>query len=304
MVNLFIPSHVSSGRSTMIKMAWFEAGLLNRYSVEQFMQVLKDFNFDAVHINPFKLDANGFQTEIVDGAYQLCDAVDLYAEQHPNFLKFLVVGGGETYLNYSLVADFEDRDYIMTISDSGQNYQATKQLLQYLKNLNIQTCLSHGLWEGAKQLIADGLVDYSMSWFYPYFSNVDDSQKLQNNFTIMKGWCEGKAQFLPSMQVFGLYNPLTNITWRFPSSDDLQRELNFLIDLNPYGIEWFAPHSGVSQRGETFDGFLAHPDVWEIIKNPQKRDLPFEIPPAVIIIAVPIIIIVGKKLYDWIKGRK
>jgi hypothetical protein len=304
MANLFIPSTVSSGRSTMIKIAWFEAGLLNRYSIDQFIQVLKDFNFDAVHINPFKLDANGLQTEIVDGAYQLCDAVDLYAEQHPGFLKFLVVGGGETYLNYGLVEDFKARNYVMTVSDSGQNYQATKQLLQYLKNLGVQTCLSHGYWEGAKQLIADGLVDYSMSWFYPYFSNTDNFDTLAYQFSVMKGWSEGKAKFLPSMQVFGLYNPVTNVTWRFPTTDEVQRELNFLIDLNPYGIEWFEPFSGQSQRGETFDGFLAHPDVWDIVKNPQKRDLPFEIPPAVIIIAVPVIIYVGKKLYDWIKGKE
>lgn len=288
----------------MIKQAWFECGLLHNYSIQQYVQVLSNFNFDSVLIDPLKLDAYGVQRDICDGAYELCDAVDLYAEEHSNFTKFLIVGGGSTYLNYTLVEHFKDSGYVMVMDDSGENLTSAREIFQYLKSLGVETGLVHPYWDGAKQLINEDLIDYSMPCFYPFFINVNNFSKLVGEFNVMRIWCNGKCKFLPAIQVFAGGDPVRRVLWRFPSSAEVQTILNYLIDLNPHGIMWFLPHSGVSERGETFEGFLDHAEVWDIIKNPMKRDIGFAIPYEVVVIAIPIGLYGLKKFIEWLRNRE
>jgi len=85
----------------------------------------------------------------------------------------------------------------------------------------------------------------------------------------------------------------------------MQVLLNVLIDLNSWGITWFLPHSGESERGETFEGFLDHQEVWDIIQNPIKIEADFFIPKEVFIFVLPIAVYIGykgcKKIAKWIR---
>jgi len=301
-------SNVSSSDVPIIKQVWFEAGLLYRYSITQFIQVLKDFNFHSVLINPFQ--NTPYETpKIGDEVYALCDAVDSYAEEHANFSKFIIVGGASTWLHYPIIQYFKDSEYVMVMDDSGRDFEGTKNSLQYLKSQGVLTGLvvypPHQDFMPVKNIINQGLLDYLMPCFYPYFINTNNFIIYINDMQAFKSWCTNNTKFLPAIQVFAGGSGVTNVYWRFPSRDEMQVLLNVLIDLNSWGITWFLPHSGESKRGETVEGFLDHQEVWDIIQNPIKREVGFFIPKEVFIVVLPIAVYIGykgcKKIAKWIR---
>jgi hypothetical protein len=250
-----------------LKQAWFECGLLYKYSPSQFIDVLNNFRFDSVLICPFQ-NTPYEDVKIGPEVYDLCNAVDSYAQTHPGFSKFLVVGGASTWLYNPLIQLFKNRNYVMVMDDSGRDFAGTKRSLQYLRSFNVSTGLvvypEYQQFLPVKDLISECFVDYLMPCFYPFFRDANRFDMFKEHLATFKSWCVGKCKFLPVMQVFG------GGIWSFPTLNEVQASVNFLADLNPYGITFFLPHSGQSQRGETFEGFLDHPEIWDII----QKDLP------------------------------
>jgi len=247
--------HYSQQATVTLNLTWFECGLLYKYGIDNFIAVLEQFHFNGVMIQPFMLDAEGQQTVIYENLSVLCNQVDLYADNHFGFKKFLFVGGC-SYIDKTLVNAFADRDYVLCVDDGTTDLNTLRTVLQYLKNQNVETLLVHGFHPSYKTVIEEGLVDYSSPCFYPSWPNGDWIQ-YTFEFTYMRSWSKGKCKFVPGIQVFGG----TPVRWLFPNSTQVDEMAEFLQELDSDGVMWFLPHSGESLRGEWFEGFLEHPEI-------------------------------------------
>lgn len=257
--------YYSQPAKTTLNLTWFECGLLYKYGIDNFMGVLDDFNFEGVVIQPFMLQANSTtlnataQTGICEGFHSLCNRVDAYAEKRKDFVKFLFIGGS-SYFDQTLVEQYVSRGYVMCIDDGTTNLRTLRGVLTYLRNQGAETLLVHGSHQSYRTVIEEGLVDYSSPCFYPFQPNCNWTRYV-NEFELMCSWRGDKCKFLPGIQVFGG----TPVQWVFPNVTQLEEMTDFLYNLNPFGLVWFLPHSGQSMRGELFDGFLDHPEVWDYI---------------------------------------
>ena len=247
--------HCSQQATATSNLTWFECGLLYKYGIDNFIAVLEQFHFNGVMIQPFMLDAEGQQTVICENLSALCNQVDLYADNHSGFKKFLFVGGC-SYIDKTLVNAFADRDYVLGVDDGTTDLNTLRTVLQYLKDENVETLLVHGCHPSYKTVIEEGLVDYSSPCFYPFWLNGDWTQ-YTFEFTYMRSWCKDKCKFVPGIQVFGG----TPVRWIFPNNTQVGEMTEFLQELNSDGVMWFLPHSGESLRGELFEGFLEHPEI-------------------------------------------
>ncbi len=295
---------VHANEPKMLKQAWFEAGLLYRYSIDQFIQVLRDFSFDSVLVQPLQ-NTPYENVTIGDEVYHLCDAIDSYADSHADFSKFLIVGWASDHYA-PLVEKFRNRGYVYVLDDGGTDFEKTKTTLQVLKTYDVETGLvvypPSSSFSAVKDLIEEDFVDYLMPCFYPFFKNVDLFNFYSGDIRIFKSWTEGKSRFLPAIQVFS--GGTENVSWRFPSCNEVQACYNVVWDLDSFGVTWFLPFTGQSERGESFEGFLDHSEVWEIIRNP-KHELPFllEYSKRIFLMVMAVVIALAvyavKKFTDW-----
>jgi len=260
-VILAINVHTPDTQKAFKRYTWFECGLLYKYTIQDFMNVLEQFSFDGVFIQPFILDENREQKQVVSDLIDLCTNVDAYAETHADFQKFLFVGA-HSYISKDLTALFSTRNYVLCIDDGLRDYTVLHDHLAYIKSFGAETCLVHFEDILYKNLIDDGLVDYSMPCFYPSNPWANYS-KLVEHFKTMREWCVGKAKFVPAVQIFGT----TNGDWIFPNKTLVEQGISFLKTLNPYAIKYFEPWSGLSLRGENFEGFIEHPEMWDLIRQ-------------------------------------
>lgn len=244
------------------KYTWFECGLLYEYGIDKFMSILDQFRFDGVLVQPFMLDAGGEQTLICDDFATLCDSLDAYEESHRGFQKFLFVGS-HGHLDKTLVALYARRGYVMCIDDGVTNFTLLWNHLMFIKSYGVETGLVHWQMSDVYRTLfqEEGLVDYSLTCFYPHHPNGDYDQCIAD-FREMRRWCGDAVKFVPAIQVFGG----TPVRWRFPNPNQIEEMKVFLGDLNPAAVVWFQPWSGESLRGETFEGFLDHPEIWDFIR--------------------------------------
>jgi len=118
--------YYSQHATVTLNLTWFECGLLYKYSIDNFIDVLDQFNFNGVMIQPFMLEANSTtvdstaQTRICEGFHSLCNRVDAYAEANEGFRKFLFVSG-KSHLDKMLAESFVNRSYVMCIDDGSIN---------------------------------------------------------------------------------------------------------------------------------------------------------------------------------------
>lgn len=99
-----------------------------------------------------------------------------------------------------------------------------------------------------------------MPCFYPIKEGRNYTRHV-NDVMLIHGWCQGNCHFVPAIQGFGR----AAMNWTFPSAEQVGEMYDFLWGLEPYAIKWFLPWSGRSLRGEFFEGFLEHPEVWKLI---------------------------------------
>lgn len=228
---------------------WIECGLLHTtptYTASYCMAVLDHFpSFDSVIVDPFPLD---------NRVYEVASALDNYTSR--TISKFLVVGVGGS-VNFTLVDEFKSRGYIMLIDDSGTEARAN---LETLKSKGCKTALVV-FDTSVSSLFVSGLVDYACFAFYPYFetsTNYDSQKQVMDNIAQL---CrQYYVSFIVAAQFFG--KAANN--WRFPSLSELQQLLTDAKSV-ANGICFFEPLSGQSDRGEYFDGFLHHMEVWSLI---------------------------------------
>lgn len=229
-----------------MKIVWFESGLLYKYSVQDYIDVLDDLKFDAVGIMPFPID---------NQSYQLIEAVNSYC-QSKNMVKFLLVGGAPTGgsggVDWDLVNKYKNQGWVMGIDDSGIE---SKDNLQRLKDLGVKTMLVHGADPSIKTLYRDKLVDYSCYCFYPFYPNKTPYDSYKRDLNNLARWSkEYNVSFIPALQFFGKAVG----DWRFPTLPEIKRMVNDTLKAEADGIIFFTPFSGQSHRGELFEGFLDH----------------------------------------------
>lgn len=233
-----------------MKLCWFEVGLLKNYSIGQFMAVLNQFNFSAVMVMPWPWGQ---------------PSVDLIQAclDRENLTTFLIVGHVD-FLDQSLVDRYKDEDIIFTIDDGTTSSQTN---LQSLKDQGLKTALNHGHIPELKDIFDLGLVDYSLFTCYPVLKEAADAanwsnmQKHRNWTKEMKSYCTEEMKYVPWLQCYGLGAAIC----RFPTAAELRYMIQSVTEAKADGVAFFEPFTGESDRGETFDGFLDHPEVWENI---------------------------------------
>lgn len=238
-----------------MKLVWFEGGLLHLHSPEEYLQVIDDFKFDGVMINPFGLVPESIElAKTIDGIYY-----------GPTFLKVMTAGSAD-WIDFSVVDQVKDAGWVIAVDDGSP---AIEPGLMHLKDMGLRTMLVHGWNDYVKDLFSKGLVDYSMTCFYPYY--VSESQYETQKSRVIKdvsAWCKQYGvKFVPSIQAFGK----AVADWRFPSYDELKILVADVLSVKADGFMFFEPFSGQSMRGELFEGFLSHPEVWSIIENPHPQ---------------------------------
>lgn len=263
-------AHHLQGNPEVFNFVWLECGLLHKYSITAFAAVVEWFNFDGVYIQPFLLNETGLQklasgepfywqvyaTEVYEDIDVLCGEMDELGIQ-----VFLFVGA-HNHMNSRLIELGVQHGYVLLIDDGIANEEELRNQLSYLKQLDVETGLVHWHDTVYKTLIQEGLVDYSTPCFYPYWQR-GNLTRLKQQFTEMSAWTQGYCRFLPAIQVFGG----GVAEWDFPTLTQIEEMKAFLYGLDPYGVKWFEPWTGQSLRGECFEGFLDHPEVWYLIKD-------------------------------------
>jgi len=236
-------------RNDFLKVVWFETGLLHSYSVQSYLSVITQFNFNAVGVEPFP---------ITPESLAFCDVISAYASSN-GLTKFLIVGTS-LGVDWDLVAKYKNTDYIMSIDDSGV---ASTANLEKLKALGCQTMLVCWYDEALRPMFARGLVNYACFCYYPYYPSRTDTEQFDNMVRLGKLCIETNVNYLPAIQCFGMAGQ----TWRFPTPGEIGVLCeNSSIYGHATGLIYFTPFTGQSTRGEYFEGWMDHYDVWNGIK--------------------------------------
>jgi hypothetical protein len=264
----------------LLKLCWLESGLLPLYSVAQFVQVLDHFKMNGVLVTPFAWKA------VATGAFDLLDAVDNYANGLATpFVKMVVVGGAPSGMpdsvDQTVIDHVTGKNWILCIDDGTVTFAS---ILAGLKSKGYSTGSVCFVDINFKQQIIDkGYVDYVFTSDYPYYPDPTATKNAitldrQDMFTIA-GWCkEDNVKFMPAPQFFGKASQ----TWRFPTTDELQNSIDDIFACGAYGTVIFEPFSGQSSRGETFEGFLDHPEVYPLVQNFARRN-PYPVVPMALV---------------------
>lgn len=237
------------------KGVWIESGLLYKYSMTDIKNMIRYFCFDSVVIMPFPYSGE------VDTLIK--ELLKYRVSPSAKLTVFLVVGSLD-YVDWSLVDRYKDYNIVMTIDDA---VPSSLDNVKKLKSMGLKVAIVHGYNEEIKDVLK--VADYSMVCIYPLYDDIavtkDDPVKLEEyrkKIAIMKTWVPEDKYYLVWIQAFG--RGANN--WRFPTRHELEYMLHSVAPMCD-GVLFFEPFTGLSERGEYFDGFLTHPEVYDLIRR-------------------------------------